>query len=801
MRVRLLISLAALVTLAAPAQAATVSAERTASRACQNGLRAPGTGGIARTLHTVRGNGLTTVTLRGRGDWDVAAYSARGRLLGAATTGSGRERLVVAPASGQRIRIQACRRPGASRTATLTTSFFAVPRGLGVRVPIQQVRVPLVGEGAAARLEATGLDVTHNVTPTYADVILYSAADRAKLLGAGFVFSVLDPDLVASDRLHLLRTPAQQRAAAAGLKALPSGRTAYRAYTDYGTELKAIVAGGAGFARRIEIGRSLEDRAIEGVELATDVERTDDGRPTFLVLGAHHAREWPSAEMPMEFATDLSKQYKAGDERVKGLLDKVRVIVIPIVNPDGFAISRSVPYNEAVDNGEFASLPLALTDSLSYKRKNCRPPTEEIALIPCMARPIAFGVDPNRNYGAYWGGVGSEGTDVTAQDYRGPAPYSEPESEAVHKLSQTRNITTIITHHTYTAEGVWLRQPGFCPFGAAGCQADQDIVPDEAGMKALGDAMADASGWTSQLGWAIGEITGATEDWNYFAASAYGYTPEQRGVNFHPAYEDAVIAEYDGTAEGAKGGVRESLMRAAAQAADRTFHSVIAGSAKPGATLRLKKTFDTVTSVEGVVVKDTLDQTLTVPASGEFVWDVNPSTRPLSGAPEAYTLTCESGEDVLDTKPVTVARGAKTVVDLCGGTTPAGTTPAGATSPTPVLNPATTTTPTTTPKVGLAPAPFSFRLTRQKLTAKIVNKLKRFHIGLTVKGGPITNVTATFKRGKVTAAKGSIKRIGSRSKIQLKRLKRFRRGLYVIEVRGTSPSGRVVRAKKSLRVR
>ena len=50
-------------------------------------------------------------------------------------------------------------------------------------------------------------------------------------------------------------------------------------------------------------------------------------------------------------------------------------------------------------------------------------------------------------------------------------------------------------------------------------------------MKALGDAMAAATGWTSELGYAtLGDITGATEDWNYFAQGTYGYTPEARGL-------------------------------------------------------------------------------------------------------------------------------------------------------------------------------------------------------------------------------------------------------------------------------
>ena len=71
-------------------------------------------------------------------------------------------------------------------------------------------------------------------------------------------------------------------------------------------------------------------------------------------------------------------------------------------------------------------------------------------------------------------------------------------------------------------------------------------------MKALGDAMGDAepamgpTGWPSDLGWELGDITGATEDWNYFAQGTYGYTPEARGPDFHANFATMVVAEYNG---------------------------------------------------------------------------------------------------------------------------------------------------------------------------------------------------------------------------------------------------------------
>ena len=654
--------LAAAALVAAPAaHAETLRVAEPVERTCQERLLAAGTPGVARTAVGPRAAGVATVRLSGAGDWDLAVFDSRGRLQNAGATGTGSEQAVAFTAPERGLVVQACRRSGSGASARLAVDFFDAPAASGPREPVSVVRVALGGR-TLEQLEATGLDVTHNADASGADVVLYSAADRARLAAAGFSHRTLVPDLRKADFARFKA----DRAYAGRIRAsaLPSGRTGYRTLADYGTDLKGIVDKFPSIARRIEIGKSIEGRPIEGVELAGDVGGRD-GRPVFAVLGAHHAREWPSAEMPMEFALDLANRY-GKDARVTSMLDRVRVIALPVMNPDGFNVSRTAgptPF----DDQSAATLPLSLSDGASYKRKNCRPAAGSED-VPCISRPAVQGVDLNRNYGAYWGGVGSS-TDPTAQQYRGPAPYSEPESESFHKLSSTRSIVTVISHHTYTADGIWLRQPGFCD--EDDCQRADDIVPDEAGMKALGDAMGTASGWESDLGWVIGEITGATEDWNYFAQGAYGYTPEQRGPNFHPTFQNAVVREYDGTAPGAKGGVRESLLLAGEQAANPSFHSVLIGVAPAGRVLRLRKSFATDTSQPAVKVQDRLDFTTVVPDSGFYTWHVNQSTRPLSASPESYTLTCESGGQVIETRTVTIARGETQALDLACGAPPA----------------------------------------------------------------------------------------------------------------------------------
>ena len=224
----------------------------------------------------------------------------------------------------------------------------------------------------------------------------------------------------------------------------------------------------------------------------------------------------------------------------------------------------------------------------------------------------------------------------------------------MHQFSSGIHPTVFISNHTFTNEGVWLRQPGFTDVIT--------VTPDEPAMSSLGDAMGAATGWQSELAWTLGEITGATEDWNYFAQGSYGYTPEARGSDFHANFNDMVVEEYLGDASHAGLGVREAFLIAAERAASRAHHGVIEGSAPPGATLRLRKAFATPTSQSGVVVDDLLNTTLRVAPSGNYRWHVNPSSRPLVSG-ERWTMMCVVPGGARGVTRVTIGRGQQVTVN------------------------------------------------------------------------------------------------------------------------------------------
>ncbi len=507
---------------------------------------------------------------------------------------------------------------------------------VGIETPTQTFRPQLVKvhtptQAEKARLNRLGLDLTEHAGRDYVEVVLHRLADVDALRAAGFGWSVRIPDLVA--RQAEINRANAAFAAATTSSPLPSGRDAYRKLADYNNDLATLADRHRDIVKSFSLSRkSLEGKDIHGVEIAHNVHAPEDGRPVFAMFGLHHAREWPSGEHTIEFAFDLVKNY-GRDARITRLLQQARVIVVPVVNVDGFEKSVNdgmlVDLREVDDelSGVDGTLSILATPGNAYKRKNCRvvdglaPLAGECAL----ASPGGFGigVDPNRNYGGFWGGPGASA--VSAEPtYRGAGPFSEPETQAVRELVSRRHVTTLITNHTFS--NLVLRPNGVAPDTVGPDGHPVGDPPDEAALEALGARMTAQNGYANIHGWQLYDTTGTTEDWSYNATGGFGYTFEIGPDEFHPPFPE-VIDEYLGAGTYAGKGNREAFLIALENAVDPTNHSIITGKAQPGSTLRLRKTFATPTWTGAI--QDTIDTTMVVGPSGRFTWHVNPSTRPV----------------------------------------------------------------------------------------------------------------------------------------------------------------------------
>lgn len=682
----------------------------------------------ATTTYTAPLAGFLTARLTAAGgDWDLYLADAQSRKgLSQSRAFGSTEVSQTWVSAGQKVLVSACRTAGDVSKATVSFDFADAVKPAKTTSSI--IRIPRVSQKVFTNLENLGFDSTHAMGKDFVEFFMPNAGELARFKKLGIPFKVKVANLEARDAKA--REAEAARARSGVRSAVPSGRSTYRFLADYQADMKKVVDAHPGLARSITLGYTYQGRPIQGVELSKDVAATDDGKPTFFLMGVHHAREWPSAEIAMEYIDLVANSYGKSDAdgvNITNLLDNERIVVVPILNVDGFVTSRgesaaqaqigAIPDPEDTVGLNGTAEPVALGGAFAYRRKNCDgsiPSADPIngpqQNVPCY---YSHGVDPNRNYGFDWGGPGAS-NDPTTQVYRGAGQWSEPETAAAWSYFQHHPVTTMITMHTIAA--LVLRSPGLHTNG---------LAPDEVLLRELGDKIAGNTGYTSQYGWQLYDTTGTTEDWNYGAAGALGYTIEigPAGGDFHGDYKTAVEEQWTGsklkvggkTPDGSKitgGGMKTALLTAAAYAIDPKTHSILTGTGTAGAELELKKSFTTDSSpictvAQGFVTvsgdgtpvdcaapgavfgvthaQDGLDYTTKIRPDGTFTWHVTQSTRPFkgytfhstspagtakpkgfaesNGVKEAWTLTCKATGK---SQQVVIERGeAKALGDVC----------------------------------------------------------------------------------------------------------------------------------------
>lgn len=194
----------------------------------------------------------------------------------------------------------------------------------------------------------------------------------------------------------------------------------FRTYSEVLARVDLLIANNPGIAVPVSVGTSRFGRDIRGLAIsAPDTpENPRSQRRQVLFNGTQHAREWLSPTTVMWIAHQLIADFGAGNERVSALLSNAEVIIVPIINPDGYDYTWTntrLWRKTRVDNGNGT-----------------------------------FGVDPNRNWGYEWGGEGAS-TSPGNDTYRGPSAFSEPETAALRDFITARpRIDAHIDFHTFS---------------------------------------------------------------------------------------------------------------------------------------------------------------------------------------------------------------------------------------------------------------------------------------------------------------------------------------------------------------
>lgn len=266
----------------------------------------------------------------------------------------------------------------------------------------------------------------------------------------------------------------------------------YKDYADVNAYMNQLAALRPDLAQVVSIGQSVEGRTIYGLCISSG--SNIDQKPSVLFNACQHAREWVSVMTAMWAADRLVRDYDT-DARVQSLVDNMAIYIVPIVNPDGYEYTWT-------------------TNRLW--RKN---------------RSAPDGVDLNRNWSYEWGGVGTSGNEFSDL-YRGPFPFSEPETVALSQFIEARpNITKHIDFHSYSQ---YVLHPwGFVP----------TPTPDDDVLNGVANDMADAifpvhgenyipGQWYSVLY----PSSGIMIDWMYAERGAISYTVELRPDSPNPGF-------------------------------------------------------------------------------------------------------------------------------------------------------------------------------------------------------------------------------------------------------------------------
>lgn len=163
-----------------------------------------------------------------------------------------------------------------------------------------------------------------------------------------------------------------------------------------------------------------ENRPIYWLKIS-DNPNQDEPEPEILYDAVHHAREPNSLSQLIFYMWYLLENYETNPE-VKYLVDNTEMYFVPCLNPDGYI------YNETTD-----------PDGGGFWRKNRRDNGDG-----------TFGVDLNRNYGYEWGFDDSGSSPSTnSATYRGPSPFSEPETQMMRDFCLAHNFQIALNYHTF----------------------------------------------------------------------------------------------------------------------------------------------------------------------------------------------------------------------------------------------------------------------------------------------------------------------------------------------------------------
>ena len=242
------------------------------------------------------------------------------------------------------------------------------------------------------------------------------------------VVSSVEADSLESDGVELdpvLDQAGRTTTASATLEA-DNGFEVWRSYSEPGgirDEMLALAAENPDLVKPVVIGQTVQGQDILALKVTRNARRIPDGRrPAVLYSAAQHAREWITVETDRRLLHYYLDNYGT-DPDITDLVDRNELWFVPVANPDGYDYT--------------------FTDGNRLWRKNLADNNGD------GRTTTVDGVDLNRNWPEKWG-YDNEGSspEPSNQTYRGTAPESEPETQALDGLMARVGFEFQVNYHS-----------------------------------------------------------------------------------------------------------------------------------------------------------------------------------------------------------------------------------------------------------------------------------------------------------------------------------------------------------------
>ena len=325
-------------------------------------------------------------------------------------------------------------------------------------------------------------------------IALLSPPEWDQLVREGYQLSLDTPKTELVNR-SLEQLPGQT----AGIPGFPC----YRTVEETNHDLSSLAGLYPELARWIDIGDSWE-KTTPGGQPGYDLNALiltnqfiPGPKPVFFLMAETHARELVTAETATRLAEHLVMQYGL-DPKITSLLDYYEIHIVPLTNPDGRKKAEAGLYwRKNTDNND-----------------GC-------------GNPSAWGTDLNRNSTFKWGGDSNFACNET---YQGPAPGSEPETQAIQNYllsifpdqrgpadsdpAPATTTGTMVTLHSYGRLVLW-------PWGWTGAAS-----PNNSQLATLGRKLAYFNNYAPDQSYTLYRTTGTSDDFAYGELGVAAFTYE-----------------------------------------------------------------------------------------------------------------------------------------------------------------------------------------------------------------------------------------------------------------------------------